>query len=96
MYFGFLLVVHLAYPRGMGFGDVKLAALMGLYLGWLGSSWVVALSLVLWAMLIGFVVGSVVGIGLLIVRRRNEPMPFAPFLALGTVVVVLVGPTAFT
>ena len=35
-YFLVLLVPHLAYPRGMGFGDVKLALLMGLYLGWLG------------------------------------------------------------
>ena len=37
LYFGFLFVAHLISPRGMGFGDVKLAALMGLYVGWLGS-----------------------------------------------------------
>ena len=38
VYFGFLLVAHLISPRGMGFGDVKLAAVMGLYVGWLGTT----------------------------------------------------------
>ncbi|MFP5326040.1 MAG: prepilin peptidase, partial [Acidimicrobiia bacterium] len=33
--FGFLLVIHLISPRGMGFGDVRLAALLGMFLGWL-------------------------------------------------------------
>ncbi len=96
VYFGFLLLVHLVYPRGMGFGDVKLAALMGLYLGWLGSGWAQAVTLVLWAMLVGFVAGAIVGIALLVARRRNEPIPFGPFLALGTVAVVLAGPALFT
>ena len=35
-YFLLLFVTHLAYPAGMGFGDVKLALVMGLYLGWVG------------------------------------------------------------
>ena len=56
IYFGFLFVAHLISPRGMGFGDVKLAAVMGLYVGWLGTTITEALALVLWAMLIGFVV----------------------------------------
>jgi len=90
VYFGFLFVAHLISPRGMGFGDVKLAALMGLYVGWLGSSYVDSLALVLWAMLIGFVAGTVVGVVLLVLRRRNRPFPFGPFLALGTVAAVLV------
>jgi len=89
LYFGFLFVAHLVYPRGMGFGDVKLAAVMGLYVGWLGTSYSTALALVLWAMLIGFVAGSVVGIILMAARRRSAPIPFGPFLALGTVVAVL-------
>ncbi len=96
VYFAFLLVVHVVYPRGMGFGDVKLAALMGLYLGWLGRDWAQSVTLVLWAMLVSFVAGAVVGVALLVIRRRNEPMPFGPFLALGTVAVVLVGPATFT
>ncbi|HEY6531349.1 MAG TPA: A24 family peptidase [Acidimicrobiales bacterium] len=90
LYFGFLFVAHLISPRGMGFGDVKLAALMGLYVGWLGASFVDALALVLWAMLIGFAVGTVFGIALLVARRRNRPFPFGPFLALGAVVAILV------
>jgi len=89
LYFGFLLLAHLIYPRGMGFGDVKLAAVMGLYVGWLGTSYPAAIGLVLWAMLIGFVAGSLIGIALLAVRRRSKQIPFGPFLALGTVVAVL-------
>jgi leader peptidase (prepilin peptidase)/N-methyltransferase len=89
VYFGFLFLAHLVYPRGMGFGDVKLAALMGLYVGWLGESYGQAVALVLWAMLIGFVGGSIVGVVLLAMRRRSAPIPFGPFLALGTVVAVL-------
>lgn len=89
LYFGFLLIAHLIYPRGMGFGDVKLAAVMGLYVGWLGSSYTTSIGLVLWAMLIGFVAGSIIGMVLLAVRRRSKQIPFGPFLALGTVVAVL-------
>ena len=89
IYFGFLFVAHLISPRGMGFGDVKLAAVMGLYVGWLGSDVTQALALVLWAMLIGFASGSVFGFVVLLRRRRNRPFPFGPFLALGTVAAVL-------
>ncbi len=90
VYFGVLFVVHLISPRGMGFGDVKLAALMGLYVGWLGTTYTEVLVLVLWAMLIGFLSGTVIGLVLLLARRRNRPFPFGPFLALGTVVAVLI------
>lgn len=89
LYFGFLLLAHLVYPRGMGFGDVKLAAVMGLYVGWLGDSTLSAVALVLWAMLLGFIAGSIVGMVMLAVRRRSQPIPFGPFLALGTIVAVL-------
>ncbi|WP_334142831.1 prepilin peptidase [Rhabdothermincola sp.] len=89
MYFGFLLLAHLVYPRGMGFGDVKLAAVMGLYVGWLGSSTMTAIGLVLWAMLLGFIGGAIVGMVMLAVRRRSQPIPFGPFLALGTIIAVL-------
>ncbi len=85
--FGGLLVVHLISPRGMGMGDVKLALLLGLFLGWL--SWGhVALGL-----FVGFLLGAVVGGALVIsrVRTRKEPVPFAPFLAAGTVVATLWG-----
>jgi leader peptidase (prepilin peptidase) / N-methyltransferase len=89
IYFGFLFIAHLISPRGMGFGDVKLAAVMGLYVGWLGTTYVEALALVLWAMLIGFASGSVFGFAVLLRRKRNRPFPFGPFLALGTVAAVL-------
>ena len=82
-----LLLVHLISPRGMGFGDVRLSFILGLYLGWLGASHV-ALGLFL-----GFALGSVAGIALVIVRRRSrkEAIPFGPFLAAGAMAAVLVG-----
>ena len=52
---GFLLVVTLLYPRGMGMGDVKLAAMMGLYLG----------RAVAPALLIGFAAGALVGLAMM-------------------------------
>jgi leader peptidase (prepilin peptidase)/N-methyltransferase len=79
-----LLVVHLIQPRGMGFGDVRLAAVLGLYLGW------ISVRLVLWGMLLGFVLGAVIGIGLIVFggRGRKEAVPFAPFLAAGTLLAI--------
>lgn len=92
VYFVFLLIVHLISPRGMGFGDVKLAAVMGLYLGWMADEYMTSVALVLWAMLVGFVLGSLAGLGFLIARRRSAAIPFGPFLAFGTLTIVLLGP----
>jgi leader peptidase (prepilin peptidase)/N-methyltransferase len=81
---GLLLLAALAYPRGMGMGDVKLAALMGLYLG----------SAVASAMVIAVGVGAVVGVGLMLRHgsgARKQAVPFGPFLALGGVVGLLAG-----
>ncbi len=88
-YFGILLVTHVIYPRGMGFGDVKLAAPMGLYLGYLRVDALEAVSLVLYAMLMGFAAGSVAGVLVVAVRRRSVPYPFGPFLAAGTLAAVV-------
>ncbi len=82
-----LFVVHLVHPRGMGMGDVKLALVLGLFLGWLGLAHV-ALGLFL-----GFLLGAVgglaaVGLGQ---RRAADHVPFAPFLAAGAVLAVLAG-----
>ena len=92
IYFGFLFVVHLISPAGHGLrgreaggGDGPLRRV-----GW-RPSYAGAVSLVLWAMLIGFVAGSIVGIVLLVRRRRSTPIPFGPFLALGAITVVLIG-----
>jgi leader peptidase (prepilin peptidase) / N-methyltransferase len=83
--FLFLLVAVIAYPRGMGMGDVKLAGAMGLYLG---------LS-VIPALLVAFLSGSLVGV-VIIAREgaagRKKAVPFGVFLALGGIVGVLAGP----
>ena len=83
--FTFLLVAALAYPAGMGMGDVKLAGAMGLFLG---------LS-ILPAMLVAFLAGTIVGIAIMAregVSARKKAVPFGVFLALGGIVGVLAGP----
>ncbi len=82
---GLLLATALAYPRGMGMGDVKLAAVMGLYLGVLVAP----------ALLIAVASGSVAGLAIMArggVEARKQTIPFGPFLALGGVVALLAGP----
>jgi leader peptidase (prepilin peptidase)/N-methyltransferase len=81
---GFLLVAALAYPSGMGMGDVKLAAVMGLYLG----------RAVAPAMFVAFAAGALVGVAIIASRgsaARRNAIPFAPFLALGGIVGQLFG-----
>jgi leader peptidase (prepilin peptidase)/N-methyltransferase len=83
--FLFLLLAALAYPRGMGMGDVKLAGAMGLYLG---------LS-ILPALLTAFLAGSIVGLAIIAregAAGRKKAVPFGVFLALGGIVGVLAGP----
>jgi len=82
---GFLLAFALAYPRGMGMGDVKLALVLGLFLG---RSVAVALFVgVLSATLVGALIIARVGIS----KGRKQAVPFGPFLALGGVVALLTG-----
>src|SRR5690606_5630333 len=85
VYFVLLLIPHLAYPRGMGFGDVKLALLMGLFLGWLGwesgEEVLGPLRLVLYALMLGCVLGVVFGLVHAAVTRRRGEFPFGPALA---------------
>lgn len=83
--FAFLLVAALIYPAGMGMGDVKLAGVMGLFLG-------VA---VVPALFLAFAAGSIVGLALIArhgSRGRKMPVPFVPFLAGGGILGVVVGP----
>ena len=83
--FAFLLIAALAYPAGMGMGDVKLAGVMGLYLG----------SPVAVALLGGFLAGSAYGVGVIArhgAAGRKMGVPFAPFLAFGGVIALLAGP----
>jgi leader peptidase (prepilin peptidase)/N-methyltransferase len=82
---GFLLIAALAYPAGMGMGDVKLAAVMGLFLGRSVGP----------AMLVALVAGSVVGAAI-IARKgakegRKTAIPFGPYLALGGLAALFVG-----
>jgi leader peptidase (prepilin peptidase)/N-methyltransferase len=76
-----------AYPAGMGFGDVKLAGVLGLYLGWLGWG-----ELAVGAFL-GFLLGGVWGVALLLARRagRKSAIPFGPFMLGGALLAVFVG-----
>lgn len=86
--FGVLLIAHVISPQGMGFGDVKFAALLGVMVGWQANSGVDTGLLVLWLLLIGFAVGTVGGVTLMVLRGGNQPFPFGPFLALGALLTV--------
>jgi leader peptidase (prepilin peptidase)/N-methyltransferase len=82
---GFFLLAAMAYPRGMGMGDVKLAGVMGLYLG----------RAVGFGVLVGLVAGVVVG-AVIIARvgskqGRKTAVPFGPFLAFGAVIAIFAG-----
>lgn len=85
--FSLLLVVHLLSPRGMGMGDVKLAGVLGLFLGFL------SIGRVFLGLFLGFVLGSVIGIVLIAtrLRTRKDHIPFGPYLAAGAMLSVLVG-----
>jgi leader peptidase (prepilin peptidase)/N-methyltransferase len=83
---GFLLIFALAYPRGMGMGDVKLAGVLGLFLG---RSVAVA---VLGGVLAGALVGAAIMARVGVAEGRKTAVPFGPFLAFGGVVAVLAGP----
>ncbi len=93
VFFGTLLVAHLVSPRGMGFGDVKLAALLGLFLGASSSTLMDSVVLVLWAMVVGFAIGTIAGLVILVRRGSNHPFPFGPFLAIGTMIALLASST---
>jgi leader peptidase (prepilin peptidase)/N-methyltransferase len=82
----FFLVTALVYPAGMGMGDVKLAAVIGVYLG----------NSVIPALLVAFLTGTVVGLSIMarhgVRDGRKMGIPFGPFLAFGALTAVFVGP----
>lgn len=81
---GLFFLAALAYPRGMGLGDVKLAAVMGLFLG----------RDVAPAILVALLAGSIVGLAMMAregAGARKRAIPFGPFLAFGGVVGLLLG-----
>jgi leader peptidase (prepilin peptidase)/N-methyltransferase len=83
--FAAMFLAALAYPAGMGMGDVKLAAVLGLYLG----------RAVAPAMLIAFLVGTVVGLVVMaqkgVADGRKTAIPFAPFMGIGGIVALFWG-----
>ena len=83
-----LLLVAVAVPQGMGMGDVKLAALIGLVLGSFGLSYV---GVAAGVGVIGGGIGALVALALLGAGRKDQ-IPFGPFLAGGAVVATLLGP----
>ncbi len=82
--FSLYLAIACSYRGGMGLGDVKLAGVLGLYLGWLG--W----SSVLVGAFSGFLLGGLVGVALMVARRasRRTPIPFGPFMLAGALLAV--------
>jgi leader peptidase (prepilin peptidase)/N-methyltransferase len=88
IWFALFYVMFIVSPRLLGFGDVRLAPVLGLSLGWLGWRYVV----------LGFfaanVIGAVIGISLIASHRmsREQQIPYGVFLALGCAVAVFAGP----
>lgn len=69
VYCGILFVMHIINPAGMGFGDVKLALLLGLFVGWVGGTRLDAVRGVMIALLIGSALGVVLGFGRIVVNK---------------------------
>jgi leader peptidase (prepilin peptidase)/N-methyltransferase len=83
---GFLLFFALAYPRGMGMGDVKLAAVLGLFLGRYVAVAILA------GVLLGTIVGATVMARVGVEKGRKTAVPFGPFLAVGGLIGLFAGP----
>lgn len=79
------LVQAIIYPAGLGWGDVKLAGILGLYLGWLGLAEVAA------GLFLGYLLAAVAGLALIAAGRasRKTQLPFGPFLLAGTLATIV-------
>lgn len=85
--FAIYFAICFAYPAGMGFGDVKLSGVLGLYTAYLGwDVWGAGL-------LLGFFLGGFFGIGLVLLKKggRKTAVPFGPFMLLGALLAILFG-----
>jgi len=85
--FAFYFLLALIYPAGMGFGDVKLSGVLGIYLGW--YSW----GLAILATFVAFLLGAVVGVAVMVRTKegRRTKVPFGPFMLLGTFIALFFG-----
>lgn len=81
----FFAVVWLIHPRGMGFGDVRLALLVGLLLGWF------SLGTVMRGLLVSLILSAVTGLIVIALRLRGpkDAIPFGPFLTIGAAATIL-------
>lgn len=81
------MTLSLASRRGIGTGDVRLAAVLAMFLGYLGAQYVFQ------GVALGFMIGGVVALLLLITRKatRNTRIAFGPYICIGAMVVVLFG-----
>jgi leader peptidase (prepilin peptidase)/N-methyltransferase len=84
----FYFLLHAVYPPGMGFGDVKLAGVLGMYLGFLGWGHVFA------GTFAAFMLGGLWSLALLAARRGTlqSAIPFGPFMLAGTAAAMLLLP----
>jgi leader peptidase (prepilin peptidase)/N-methyltransferase len=82
--FGFYFLLAFIYPAGMGFGDVKLAGIIGGVLAYL--SWATLLI----GTFLGFLLGAVAGLTLMVVKRagRKTAIPFGPWMLAGALVAI--------
>lgn len=89
--FVFYLALILAYPQGMGRGDLKLSGVLGMYLGWLG------LGPLLVGVFMPFLLGGLFSIGLMISRKagRKTEIPFGPWMLAGAWVGIVFGEEIF-
>jgi leader peptidase (prepilin peptidase)/N-methyltransferase len=80
----FFLLLALVYPAGLGWGDVKLSGVIGLYLGWLGAAALLA------GLLGAFVLAAVAGLGLMAAGKatRKSHIPFGPFMLASAIAVI--------
>jgi len=80
-------VLWFVYPRGMGLGDVKLAGVLGMYLGYLGWGTLAV------GAFFGFALGGVLGVTLMAIGRatRKSKIPFGPFMLAGAMAAVFFG-----
>lgn len=93
LFFGLLGAAFVAYPPGLGLGDVKLAPTLGLFLGWMTTDTSIAVRLVFYALILGLFAGGLVGVARNIVKKdRQAEVPMGPFFAGAAIVLITVAP----